>query len=291
MDYLERYKKRIGGSEAPISDFIKHALNKIEIHKYESGESTGEGLEAVLIFKDKEGPDTAILYTYAKDGLEVGDSIIKKGHREENDSFFLILEEQKRVDTSVHIRVFNTLETNVNILGSDIKKPAYAMSNLSSVIRTSERQGGSIEVKKTVLVAPRSYKVRLEDILDLENLSTGEQSYASWRVEGIDDITSPHVVYAHLEQTTKKKDEKPEPVEPNVETVKSGQTLELSTESGFIKTVPSARVIDRKSERVRIQVPAGTDTLIVTVKKDRVEVETIYKVKEWYYERSYRRNA
>lgn len=280
MDYLERYKKSIAGSEAPVDDFIKHALNRIQVHKYKDGESIGEGLEAVLIFKDKEGPDTAILYTYEKDGLKVGDSIVRKGFREEEDAFFLLLEEQKRVDSSKVIKVFNTLETNVSIKGYDTPKPAYAISNLKSVIRTSQKQGGSIEVKKTLLVAPRDYKIRLEDILDLENLLTGEQSYASWRVEGIDEITSPNVVYAHLEQTTKKKDEKPEPFEPNVETVKPGQTLELSTESGFIKTVPSARVIDRKSERVRIQVPAGTDTLIVTVKKDGIEVETIYKVKE-----------
>lgn len=278
MDYLTRYKKRVGGSETPISDFIKHALNKIEVHKYESGEPIGDSLEAVLIFKDKEGPDTAILYTYAEDGLKVGDSIIKKGQREENDSFFLILEEQKRVDTSVHIRVFNTLETNVNILGSDEKKPAYAVSNLSSTIRTSERQGGSIEVKKTVLVAPRKYRIRLEDILDLENLSTKEKSYASWRVEGIDDITSPHVVYAHLEQTTKKKDPVDEETEPNVETVKSGSILELVTEDGFIKTLPTSRVIERKATRVRIQVPSDTDTLSVTIKKNGMEKETIYKV-------------
>lgn len=278
MDYLTRYKKRVGGSETPISDFIKHALNKIEVHKYESGEPIGDSLEAVLIFKDKEGPDTAILYTYAEDGLKVGDSIIKKGQREENDSFFLILEEQKRVDTSVHIRVFNTLETNVNILGSDEKKPAYAVSNLSSTIRTSERQGGSIEVKKTVLVAPRKYRIQLEDILDLENLSTKEKSYASWRVEGIDDITSPHVVYAHLEQTTKKKDPVDEEAEPNVETVKSGSILELVTEDGFIQTSPTSRVIERKATRVRIQVPSDTDTLSVTIKKNGMEKETIYKV-------------
>lgn len=278
MDYLTRYKKRVGGSETPISDFIKHALNKIEVHKYESGEPIGDSLEAVLIFKDKEGPDTAILYTYAEDGLKVGDSIIKKGQREENDSFFLILEEQKRVDTSVHIRVFNTLETNVNILGSDEKKPAYAVSNLSSTIRTSERQGGSIEVKKTVLVAPRKYRIRLEDILDLENLSTKEKSYASWRVEGIDDITSPHVVYAHLEQTTKKKDPVDEETEPNVETVKSGSILELVTEDGFIKTLPTSRVIERKATRVRIQVPSDTDTLTVTIKENGMEKETVYKV-------------
>lgn len=278
MDYLTRYKKRVGGSETPISDFIKHALNKIEVHKYESGEPIGDSLEAVLIFKDKEGPDTAILYTYAEDGLKVGDSIIKKGQREENDSFFLILEEQKRVDTSVHIRVFNTLETNVNILGSDEKKPAYAVSNLSSTIRTSERQGGSIEVKKTVLVAPRKYRIQLEDILDLENLSTKEKSYASWRVEGIDDITSPHVVYAHLEQTTKKKDPVDEETEPNVETVKSGSILELVTEDGFIQTSPTSRVIERKATRVRIQVPSDTDTLSVTIKENGMEKETVYKV-------------
>lgn len=268
MGYLDRYRKRVlGNPETAKANFIEMALNKITIQKYESGEILESKYDAVLIFRDKEGPDYAKLYTYADDGLKVGDCIVKKGEREENDVYFLITEEVKRVDTSVKIRVYNTLEANVNVSVNDELKPAYFTSNLRSKIRASGRGGVEIEVKESVLVAPISYNLKLDEVLNISNLTTNHFPNISWQVYGTDDISSPTVAYHHLTQVMKKQ----EPVtglSVNLDgKAYVGEVIRIDSEHGFLETSVAATVVKRTATYVEVQVPV-TDIFRVTVKQD-----------------------
>lgn len=275
MDFLDRYRRKVGIGLpiAATNPFIEMALNKISIQKYVSGETSEENFDAVLIFKDKEGPDDGVLYTYKKDGLDVGDSIVKKGSREENDVFYLIVEEVKRVDGSEVIRVFNVLETNVlfTTQNSSEKRPAYLSSTLrrSTGVGSSARDGIVIEAKKAVMVAPKGYKLRLDSKLNIENLITNKESYASWLVEGIDDVSTPNINYISLKQVMKEDFDYSEPdledEEGNTH-IDAYVTITLDTSDGYIKTNPTANVLERKSNKVLIQVPQGPGLFTVKVK-------------------------
>ena len=295
MEYLDRYRKKTGASQpnAAGNPFIERALNKVLVHKYVSGETDGDGCEAVLIFKDKEGPDNGILYTYKDDGLNIGDTIVKKSSEKENNVYYLIIEEVKRVDGSQVIRVFNVLETNVlfTTKKQNEKLPAYLISNLRNNVRDSSREGNILELKRAIMVAPKTYKLTLDSKLNIENLITNEESYASWLVEGIDDISTPHINYIHLTQVLKEDfDKEEEPIEPpqdedgediEVEdTLVALTALTLATYRGYVKTTPDAILLERGATEVIIQVPDIEGLFVVEVKNELNEiVEYKYNVR------------
>lgn len=283
MDYLNRYNKKIGNGQtnAAKNPFIERALNKIKVHKFTSGEVDHKELEAVLIFRDKEGPDNGILYTYEKDGLNVGDSIVKKSNKEDKHAYYMLTEEVKRVDGSQRIRVFNALEVNVVFNSRDNSEVSqgYLLSNLRNNIRESARGGVILELKTAVLVTSRKNNIRLGKVLNVRNLITGEESYASWMVDGIDDVSNPGVYYVHLKQVLKEEfPENEEEVDENE--VKPLSNLTLSTHNGYIKTVPSAGILVRTADEVTITVPDIQGELIVTTKNSANElVEKVYQVR------------
>lgn len=275
MDALIRNRKLKGGGSprSANTDFIGKALNKIVVQRYISGEIGENDLEAVLIFNDKEGPDLGKFYTYEKDGLGVGDTIIKQGAGEDRDSYFLLVEEVKRVDGSHSIRVFNVLETNALI---NNEKPAYVKSNLRNKIYDAGREGIIVEAKEAVLVAPRSYGLKLSEVLNLSSLSTREESAAGWRVHGIDDISSPSVVYARLEQTLKSSevtntyDDKEEWLKPK--TIKV-----LPTEDGYYKTELDI-VKKRTASSITVVVP-NVESFEIELKQNGEIITKKFKVR------------
>ncbi len=277
MEAINRYLKRTGTVEIARTDaFIEKALNKIIIRKYVSGETTPSvtDLSAVLIFKDREGPDSGILYTYATDELEIGDTIVKKGSTKKNDVYYLIVEEVKRVDTSVVIRVFNVLETNVLVqaTSSVTLLPGYLQSSLRNKIQTSERSGNTLENKAAVLVVPKGYKITIDMKLNMTNLITGDESYSSWLVEGIDDVSTPHINYVHLTQVLKEEYKEPTATLEESNAVDQLDTLTLSTKGGYVSTEPKAVIISRTMEEVIVQVPRVTGNFVVKTKDQNNQI-------------------
>lgn len=288
METLDRYRKRVGLNKpnAAKNPFIEMSLNKISIQKYVSGEIYNQEYDAVLIFRDKEGPDNGILYTYKKDGLDVGDSLVKKGSNEDTNAYYLITEEVKRVDGSEVIRVFNVLETNVLFETRDSRKkrPAYLTSNLKNLSggKGSSSDGIVLEIKKAIMVAPKDYSIKINQKLNMENLITGDESYASWLIEGIDDISTPNINYIYLKQVLKEDFDDQPPQTPNegVQEVDALSAITLETTNGFIKTEPMAVIMDRTTDRVIVRVPLNSDTLkIITKNKEGKEVINNYTIR------------
>lgn len=280
MEALERNRKLKGGGSprSANTDFIAKALNKIVVNKLMSGDVSGEDLEAVLIFSDKEGPDNGTLYTYEKDGLGVGDTILKKGADEDRDVYYLIVEEVKRVDGSLTIRVFNVLEANV-LLGND--KPAYVKSNLRNKIYNTGDEGVFVETKEAVLVAPKSYHLKLAEVLNLRNLVTKEESAAGWRIQGIDDISSPSVIFARLNQVLKNTeipntDGERDPEE--IEELQVGTLKILATEDGYYDTELEGIIHKREATRIIVKVP-NVDDFEIKVKQNGEIITMKFKVR------------
>lgn len=282
MGYLNRYNKKVSNNRpgSASNPFIEMALNKIKIQKFVSGETNQKKLDAVLVFRDREGPDSGILYTYEKDGLKVSDSIVKKGSKIETDAYYLITEEVKRVDGSANIRVFNVLETNVLVSkdSSGEVLPGYLLSNLRSNIKNSTKEGIVLELKKATLIVPTSYRITLNNKLNIRNLITKEESYASWLVEGIDDVSTPGINYIYLNQALK---------EDFVDEEEFGETsiialssLTLETNMGYIKTTPSSTILERSANKVIVVVPDIEGDYSVETKNSSGDIiETKYTVR------------
>ena len=289
MEFLDRYKNRTKQSIPDPADapFIENALNKITIQKVESGEPLGEELEAVLIFKDKDGPDSGILYTYKDDGLDVGDTIVKKGSIEETDSYFILVEEVKRVDGSRVIRVFNTLEANVWLsLEADTKEyPGYIVSNLKKQIDTDEKNTIITEGKHATVVIPKSYGFNINDILSIKNIISKEESYSDWRIDGKDDVSSPYIVYGFLTQTFKTGKDTPTPFtltdsSPQVQN-EPGSRKVLDSLNGYIKSDRLISILNRTELTVEIRLPTEQCDVNLDLKDANGEIyKKIIKVGE-----------
>lgn len=268
MEFLDRYKKRQkrvfpDASDAP---FIENALNKTIVHRLVDGEPGEEPLEAVLIFKDKDGPDFAILYTYAEDGLEIGDTIVRLGTPGDKltNAFFMIAEEVKRVDGSRVIKVFKLYETNSWVKVNDISLPAYVLSNLKKSIGSDENNRIVTEDKKALMVAPSRYGFQINQYLRFVNFISDEPSYAGWRIEGIDDISSPFLNYIHLKQELRL--EETPPIVPDPDLLEPSSIITLESLNGYILTDAAIKIIKRNPMSVEIRLPSSPGVYLFNLK-------------------------
>lgn len=253
MGYLDRYKEKTKRAfpDNSLAPFIKSSLNKISIHKVENETILEEELEAVLIFKDRDGPDLGILYTYADDGLSIGDTIVKKGAEDDRDSYYMLVEEVKRVDGSKVIRVFNVYEANVWIDGK-VLRPAYLLSTLKNSVKVSELTNINKEIKDATLVFPTEYGIKINQILNFKNIITKYDSYSSWRVEGKDDVSASGIVFAYLEQVVKTEIEEEKEVD---DMLPIGSVVSLDSLNGYVRTTAKIDILKRSQTSVEVRLP------------------------------------
>lgn len=253
MDYIERYRrKRLSSHPDRAADaFIEKALNKIKVRKVTSGEVSIESFDSVLIFKDREGADTATFYTYTKDKLDVGTCILREGATKEEDIYFILTEEVNRVDASKTIRVFRAAQANVYLMIDGSEKPAYMTTAVKEISLQQTNSAIQVERKGANLIVPKGYNLRLYDILRLKNIATGDETDADWRIDGKDDITSPRVTYAWASQVLKQDDVQSEPEAEYM----PGTKVTFATKDGYVKTSGEVVVLARSQTEVTLRLP------------------------------------
>lgn len=277
MDYISRYKKRTKANpDRASSDFINEALNKISIQLLKGGDLSEETYDAVLIMKYRDGVDTAILYTYANDGIEAGDCIFKKGAREQNDLYYLVAEEEGRVDGSQTIRVFRTQEANVNLVINKQKYPAAVTTSVRNQTIQGSRDSITAEQKVAKITVPKSYELKLNDTLEITNIRTDAKYSESWRIDGKDDITSPGMTYITAIQvasdnSTDQETNKDRGLTP-------GARHTFKTEGGYFKTDIDIHVVSRTAEKVIVVLPNKNITFTVSLKSNGEIINTKVKV-------------
>lgn len=301
-NYLERHRKRnddsAAGQSSTGTDWIGKSINKVPIHKSVVNINTGkltispDSMTAVHIFKEKEGPDNGILYTYTADGLKCGDLIVKNVEQVDLQDLapkqvYMLYEESPRVDSSAFISVFTTLETNAIIcIDTATYIAGYFMGRMKKLIGLDYRneaniasadQDASLIVSKDVKIYPATIIRGVKSFFDTE------YPQYSWQVQDIDLTSSSTMQYVTISKTLSVPFTPiPEPEEEGVvnkTTLQAGQTLEVVTASGYITTNPSAMIIKKTASRITLEVPLIPGNFsIITKNSDGELITTEYLI-------------
>ena len=298
-NYIERYKLRNDKTLKVSVDWIENSINQVDIskcHVDSKGELVIEDLllKAVHIFKEKEGPDNAVLYTYRDDGLQLGDMIVKQAfdkHGEEllmNREVFLLFEEAPRVDGSTDIRVFSTIEANAIIKELN---GTYFLGYFKGEMRSESQIDYALKVNLATLdslamliVPRREFQVLNKHIFtEIKSTKTGESSYFSWEVSDKDDITTSGMQYVSIKKTLREPEiiiEDPEeeiPTEPVVpaNVIAANSTVEVVTSGGYFAADQNVKILQRKATLVVFEAPIMPGELNISTKNAEGEIITI----------------
>ncbi len=297
-NYIERYKLRNDKTLKVSVDWIENSINQVDIskcHVDNKGELVIEDLllKAVHIFKEKEGPDNAVLYTYRDDGLQLGDMIVKQAfdkHGEEllmNREVFLLFEEAPRVDGSTDIRVFSTIEANAIIKELN---GTYFLGYFKGEMRSESQIDYALRVNLATLdslamliVPRREFQVLNKHIFtEIKSTKTGESSYFSWEVSDKDDITTSGMQYVSIKKTLREPEiiiEDPEeeiPTEPVVpaNVIAANSTVEVVTSGGYFAADQNVKILQRKATLVVFEAPIMPGELNISTKNAEGEIIT-----------------
>lgn len=297
-NYIERYKQRNDKTLKVSVDWIENSINQVDIskcHVDNKGELVIEDLllKAVHIFKEKEGPDNAVLYTYRDDGLQLGDMIVKQAfdkHGEEllmNREVFLLFEEAPRVDGSTDIRVFSTIEANAIIKELN---GTYFLGYFKGEMRSESQIDYALRVNLATLdslamliVPRREFQVLNKHIFtEIKSTKTGESSYFSWEVSDKDDITTSGMQYVSIKKTLREPEiiiEDPEeeiPTEPVVpaNVIAANSTVEVVTSGGYFAADQNVKILQRKATLVVFEAPIMPGELNISTKNAEGEIIT-----------------
>lgn len=302
-NYIERYKLRNDKTLKVSVDWIENSINQVDIskcHVDNKGELVIEDslLKAVHIFKEKEGPDNAVLYTYRDDGLQLGDMIVKQAfdkHGEEllmNREVFLLFEEAPRVDGSTDIRVFSTIEANAIIKELN---GTYFLGYFKGEMRSESQIDYALKVNLATLdslamliVPRREFQVLNKHIFtEIKSTKTGESSYFSWEVSDKDDITTSGMQYVSIKKTLREPEiiiEDPEeeiPTEPVVpaNVIAANSTVEVVTSGGYFAADQNVKILQRKATLVVFEAPIMPGELNISTKNAEGKIiDTKYMV-------------
>lgn len=298
-NYIERYKLRNDKTLKVSVDWIENSINQVDIskcHVDNKGELVIEDLllKAVHIFKEKEGPDNAVLYTYRDDGLQLGDMIVKQAfdkHGEEllmNREVFLLFEEAPRVDGSTDIRVFSTIEANAIIKELN---GTYFLGYFKGEMRSESQIDYALRVNLATLdslamliVPRREFQVLNKHIFtEIKSTKTGESSYFSWGVSDKDDITTSGMQYVSIKKILREPEiiiEDPEeeiPTEPEApaNVIAANSTVEVVTSGGYFAADQNVKILQRKATLVVFEAPIMSGELNISTKNAEGEIITI----------------
>lgn len=292
-NYYERFQIR--NKTFDTMDWIEQSINKIEIKKA-SIDSSGNleigypSYSAVHIFKEKEGPDNAILYTYREDNLKVGDMIVKQTftdgiEKTENRETFLLFEESPRVDGSKNIRVFSTIEANAVIKESKGGYfPAYfkgEMRSESQIDYSLKGNIGTLDSTALVIVPVSQFQIKNNSVFsEIRSMKSSTPSHFSWEVADKDDITTTGMQYITVKKILKEPSITPEePKDPSKNYLAAGSVVEVPTKGGFFAAIPNVKVLERKALKVVFEVPNEPGELEIWTKNEEGnEIPTKYTV-------------
>lgn len=297
-NYLERFAKKQNIKIKSV-DWIKKSINKISFNKglvNNNGDVKVIGFElsGVHIFKEREGPDNGILYTYRTDGLSTGDIIVKRSlnknqiENEENQEVFILFEETPRVDGSADIKVFSTIEVNAIVKAKDETYfAAYFKGEMrrESLLEYSAKVNLAATDMVALLIVPVKQRVVLHsDVFTrIKSLRGAVTNYnVSWQVEDKDDLTTADMQYVSLRKTLREPITETSPIEPEkpvLPTIAAGTTQQVSTYGAYFAASRSVKVIKRQAELITFEAPSTVGELVITTRNSLgQDVPTTYLV-------------
>lgn len=297
-NYIERFAKKSNLKQIHV-DWIGRSMNKISFKK---AVINGQGemkldepfYEGVHIFREKEGPDDAILYTYRKDGLDVGDLIVKQTFRKDSSEIvdsrecFLLFEEAPRVDGSQEIRVFSTIEANVI---AHEKGGSYFAAYFKGDMRNESQLDYSLKVNfaapdmTALMIVPIKQRLVLNSdvYVDIKSVRSSKTTPGfSWRVEDKDELTTADVQYVSIKKILRDPEIEEEPIDPTeplLPTLAAGVVHEVPTYGAHFAASRYVKITKRQARLITFEVPSTAGELeITTMNELGEEVKITYLV-------------
>lgn len=280
-DYINRFRRKVGAGatiSGQIEDLIAESTSKVEVYL----EGNENAIPVAFINKDKETGDEAVMYTYAEDGVAVGNYITFL------DKTYLVYKEIRNIKRENFIKAFNLIGCNihfthlVNNIATDIK--AFFRGSLRSP-RLEERsladELGITSIDKVYILLPSKYKMRVNEDINITDIDGVDKG---WKTTVVDSISNPGISYVAMREfsiaDTNKISETQKPdYDPTLKELIAGIEYTFDTQSAFIKANKPIKIISRAATSVKFSVPFGTGDIIITIKKDGLESSTSYVVR------------
>lgn len=256
------------------SEFIEKSASSVEALR----ESTSANIKAVIISEQKEGGNETILFTYAKENVQVGEFITfrKKTY---------LVYGQYEIIFSEEFKKHKLIECNIEMkFGPHVQK-AYYISSLrrySGLVNLGTQIPYEFSSQKPILVTKAN-----------EHLKAGVRFIISGEgfiVNDLDKFSNPGLVYAYIEKSTifEDIDDKAQnitnPIPKATAIVQSGQIVageDFTITTNFAHAVFShdVDIISKSTTQVVFEVPIGINEITVETKNESGDpVITIFKV-------------
>jgi len=256
------------------SDFIEKSASSVDAFR----ESTGTNIKAVIISEQKEGPNEIILFTYARDSVQVGEYISYR-------SKTYLIYGKFEIIFSEEFHKFKLIECSVELKWGTHRQRAYFISSL-------RRYAGIVDLGTQI---PYEFSSQKPLIVTKANVNfkagtriiIGGEGYI---VNDLDKNSNPGIYYAYIEKAT---------VFDDIDTIQTqvsgvvpaaqiqvsnsdliaGDDVTIATNFGYVVFNPDVRILSKTATSVVFDVPAGVDDLVVETKDINGNiVTTSYKV-------------
>ena len=269
---LNRFIKKSGAispcAARNLEDIITNSMSStLLLH-----ERLGKEIPVSLIFDNKESGDEAYIYSYASDGVKVGDYL----YSDRYDKHYLTYHRIKAVATDDHLCKMKSFECNVSFKYKNQEVFGYLITNTRQKLDESFSDLlGSLFDNKTVLVIQDGLDLKISDCL----LISGRQ----WKIVDYNNIPNPGVVYITLENVLNTMEEKTPMLkdeEAEVKELKQGYEYNFATEQGYFKSEPAVEIVKKSNNNVLVRIPYNINSITVKVREQNSIVSYIYEVGE-----------
>ena len=267
MTYLDRFRNKVAvdiQSAASIGDIIAQSvssttINHLRIH---------DDIPVILIPNDKEGADEFIVYSYTLNDVRIADYLV---HDEQK---ILIYEKIKHLKSDGYIDAYKAVQCNESfVFGA-----ATIDACFRGFVRTTKKDTdlandfGKTSEEKTMIIIPSSFSLGIND-----NFLIGGRQ---WKVTEYDDITLRGISYVTIAPTlntiTTVTPTSPQPI---ADGLISGSTYEFETELGYINTNVKADIIERTQTKVKLLIPFGITSIVISTKISGVITPKTYIIR------------
>lgn len=250
------------------SSFILEGTSSVNIHVLRLNVDK----QAALIITDKEGPDTALVYTYKE--LNPNYELLKTDYFIWKNNFYFIYEDVDLV-RDLNYKKQKAYQCNVHFNVGDEHYHGYYVSSLAKYVDTTLQKDLNItDNDKPILILPQFDWLEV----GLKIIIKGKP----YKIIDFDIITNDCIAYVSLDRDFNSKQEDIIPTDNEFLTgdvLTAGVELELPIQYGYFKTNPSVEIISKTANSVKFIIPYGINSLdIWTKNSEKQDIINSYKV-------------
>lgn len=256
------------------SDFIEKSASSVDAFR----ESTSTNIKAVIISEQKEGPNEMLLFTYARDNVQVGEYISYR-----NKTYLIY--GKFEIIFSEEFHKFKLIECTVELKWANNTQRAYFISSLrryAGIVDQGTQIPYEFSSQKPIIITKANANFKAGTRI----LIAGE----GYIVNDLDKNSNPGIFYAYIEKSTVFEDIDTKeqniagviPVAQNVISefdLVEGDEVTIATNFGYAVFSVDVTILSKSATSVTFDVPIGVDSLVIDTKDQNGDITTTtYKV-------------